>query len=354
VVKKVLLIGNLSNSQKHSMLCYEKDLFFNLKKAKHNFKLELYQPKPWFKKNNKLKILLQYIIQIYLKKDIDLYHITDHSLLFIIPFLKNKTITTVHDLIPIVNEKKINQKKSFFYKNLNFFLKKNIFLIARSEATRKDLTKIFDLKSKNIKVIYNGLSNNFKKIKKNKKHLQKKYLLNSSNKKILIFLNPFYKNNLFSLKIIKHYEENFEENLDLVCIGSSYDSFKSKLNEYKLKSNVYFFKNLKNYSMNEIYNLCNCLLFPSINEGFGSPPIEAMKIGIPVMCSNIKIFKETIGWGYPLYKLKVNIFARNLRLLLHNTRVKKEMVDKGYKIAKKYRMHYQIRRHLNLYNQITK
>lgn len=352
--KKILLIGNFSNSHKHSMKCYENDLYLNLKKTNTEFAFELYQPEPWFKKNSKLKTLLQYIIEISNKKKIDLYHITDHSLLFIAPFLKKKIITTVHDIIPILNEKEIGQKKSFYYKNFNFFLKKNTCIIARSETTKKNLINLFNFNSNNIKVIYPGISDVFKIIKKNRNSLFKKYSLSQYNKKILIFLNPFYKNNLFSLEIIKKYEENYKEELDLIFIGQPYDLFKLKLKEYSFKSNCYYFSNLQENSVNEIYNLCDCLLFPSINEGFGAPPIEAMKVGVPVMCSKIKIFKETIGSLYPLYELDVSIFVKNLRDILHNFKVKEKMINDGFRISNKYKIDIHTENHSNFYKTVIK
>ena len=153
---------------------YENNLFNNIRKSTDEIEFTLYQPRPWFKKTNKLKIFLQYLIQLIFKRNFKLYHFLDHSLLFVSPFLINKKIlTTVHDLIPIVNAKKIKQKKSLFYNNFNFFLKRNSSLIARSKSTKKDLINYSNFNSKNIEVIYNGLSKIYKKI--NKKEIKKKY-----------------------------------------------------------------------------------------------------------------------------------------------------------------------------------
>ena len=332
---------------------YENNLFNNIRKSTDEIEFTLYQPRPWFKKTNKLKIFLQYLIQLIFKRNFKLYHFLDHSLLFVSPFLINKKIlTTVHDLIPIVNAKKIKQKKSLFYNNFNFFLKRNSSLIARSKSTKKDLINYSNFNSKNIEVIYNGLSKIYKKI--NKKEIKKKYSFFLNTKKVIVFLNPFYKNNLFSLKVIKKYEEVYKENLDLICIGNRYNLFNETLRNFNLKSKVLFFKNSSNIKINELYNLSDCLLFPSINEGFGAPPIEAMKTGLPVMCSKIDIFSETIGWAYPLFKININSFTKNLRLILHNTKTKKKMIALGYKISQKYTMEVQINKHLELYKKLVK
>ena len=123
--KKILLIGNFQDTDKNSMRDYENKIYYNLYQN-NNFTLELYQPKQWIKSSNKLLVILQYFFELIFKKDYSLYHILDHSLIFItLLFKKKKILTTIHDIIPIVNELEINRKRSFFFRNLIFFINKS-------------------------------------------------------------------------------------------------------------------------------------------------------------------------------------------------------------------------------------
>ena len=351
--KKVLLIGNFKDTDKNSMKDYENKIYNNLCQNS-NFTLELYRPKQWIKSSNKLLIILQYFFELIFKRNFALYHILDHSLIFVtLLFKKEKILTTIHDIIPIVNELEINRKRSFFFRNLIFFINRSNKIITISETTKQDLLNNFNLNKKKICVIYNGISNSFYKIE-HFKNLSIIKNLKSTNRKVLIFLNRFYKNNFFSLEVIKQYENDYNETLDLVCVGSSYQDFENKVKFLEIKSKIYYFRNLKINEINELYNLCDCLLFPSINEGFGIPPIESMKAGTPVMCSNVTIFRETIGWGYPLYDIDVLIFSKNLRKILHDNNFKNILVNKGFKVQQKYSETDQIQKHLDLYNELLR
>ncbi len=59
-------------------------------------------------------------------------------------------------------------------------------------------------------------------------------------------------------------------------------------------------------TINKIYNACDALLAPSIDEGFGLPVIEALATGLPVVASNIDVFKE-IAAGCALFIDPLNV-----------------------------------------------
>ena len=55
------------------------------------------------------------------------------------------------------------------------------------------------------------------------------------------------------------------------------------------------FRNIPDQIVNEIYNACDLLLFPSLEEGFGFPVVEAFKVGLPVVSSSIEVIEEVAG-----------------------------------------------------------
>ena len=85
---------------------------------------------------------------------------------------------------------------------------------------------------------------------------------------------------------------------------------------------VYYFNNAFTY------------VFPSIDEGFGIPLIEAMRAHIPVICSDIKIFKE-IGDDSVIYfkKQDYNDLYNKLKLICKNKTIVERLVSKGIKRA---------------------
>ena len=78
-------------------------------------------------------------------------------------------------------------------------------------------------------------------------------------------------------------------------------------------------------------------VFPSIDEGFGIPLIEALKLKVPVICSDIPIFRE-IAEDSVLYfdkQNEINLYERMKELIL-NKELSTKLVSKGIKRVKKY------------------
>ena len=86
--------------------------------------------------------------------------------------------------------------------------------------------------------------------------------------------------------------------------------------------------------MNEIYNARDVLLFPSLYEGFGYPLVEAFATGLPVVASDIEIFRETSGGAALLMDPNDSLdLATGIRLALENS---EELKKKGFKRVKMF------------------
>ena len=102
-----------------------------------------------------------------------------------------------------------------------------------------------------------------------------------------------------------------------------------------------------------IYFFSNALMyvFPSIDEGFGIPLIESLKLKVPVICSDIPIFRE-IADDSVLYFEKqneINLFER-MKELIQNKDLSNELILKGFERAKKYNRYNFIKEFEKIYN----
>jgi glycosyltransferase involved in cell wall biosynthesis len=81
-------------------------------------------------------------------------------------------------------------------------------------------------------------------------------------------------------------------------LSAVYGTMKKLGSNYKLvrvgqiQEEGYSFINVDSEKLNMIYNACDVLLFPSLDEGFGYPIAEAMRVGLPVVASDIQVFRE--------------------------------------------------------------
>lgn len=98
------------------------------------------------------------------------------------------------------------------------------------------------------------------------------------------------------------WSENFDANLVLVGrVGWKCENILREIERVSLKYNrLFFLQDLGDRELAELYSRASALILPSLTEGFGLPLVEAMHFGIPVIASDIPIFRE-IGGDYPLY-----------------------------------------------------
>lgn len=93
------------------------------------------------------------------------------------------------------------------------------------------------------------------------------------------------------------------------------------------------FTNIDDEKLNEIYNACDVLLFPSIDEGFGYPIAEAMTVGLPVVASDIPVFHEIAENAAVLVEPDPEKLAGGVREAVNNGDI---FQNRGTQIAKRY------------------
>lgn len=126
------------------------------------------------------------------------------------------------------------------------------------------------------KVIYPCISENFKFIQ-NKEFLKEKMGLPLDKICVLSVSTSLKRKNL---RMVKKTMELLGNKYKLVRVGP------------KLLQDDITFPNVNNEELNNIYNACDVMLFPSLYEGFGYPMIEAFATGLPVVASDIQVFRE--------------------------------------------------------------
>ena len=95
-----------------------------------------------------------------------------------------------------------------------------------------------------------------------------------------------------------------------------------------------FSKTILNISENKLidcYNQANVLLFPSLYEGFGLPIIEAQRMRVPVITSNISPMKDIVNKSALLVNPKdVDDIKKKLKKIFLNSKLRQNIIKKGY------------------------
>ena len=103
-----------------------------------------------------------------------------------------------------------------------------------------------------------------------------------------------------------------------------------------------------------LYSGALCFVYPSIFEGFGLPPLEAMKCGTPVIVSNTTSLPEVVGdSGLQVDPFDVSAIASAIKKLLYDSELRRELSVKGQSRAELFDWHDTARRTLAVYEEVV-
>ena len=315
----------------------------NIKKVKLNI--------GWY--GFKEQILMPFYIY---KENLDLMHFPHFNVPILTPV---KFVVTIHDLIlthfPTIRATTLSpfkyKLKNFFYQLIisNAVLRSKK-IITVSNFTKNDLIKQFKVKSEKIVVTYEGVANLAKGrdslfiAKLNSQETLEKYHIPQN---FLLYVGNAYphKNLHFLLDVFSILHKK-RSDLCLVLVGKN-DYFYSKIREYAQRLNLWQPNNLNNSvifpgyvpdaQLEIMYQEARLYIFPSLYEGFGLPPLEAMARSCPVLSSDRSSLPEVLG-GAALYFNPENIddVLMKINLLLSDDVLRQDLIDQGIKQAKKY------------------
>ena len=235
------------------------------------------------------------------------------------------------------------KKKYNFISNIKFVLQKISVLIS-IKVHKNIIFTSFDIKKrilKNFKNIKNFKTNVIYHGVKKKKFFRKR--LFSKNRNRFLFISEFqkYKNHEILFEAIK---KSKNKDIKLTCIGKYDKSYIEELNfKYNFKKlKITIIKNIPHNKILNIYNNYDAIIFPTSCESFGLPVLEAASNKIPILCSNLQIFKEIYGRGcfYFDYKDYRSILQKiSYFFSLKDNEIKKK-IKTNYLKAKKLNWEY--------------
>jgi glycosyltransferase involved in cell wall biosynthesis len=228
--------------------------------------------------------------------DFDLLHSTEG---FVLPATPKKRAVTVHSVAARI-------LPSFFSPSIirdNSHLEKVVrhadAVITVSEASKKDIIRLFGAEENRIHVHYIGRDDNFQKIADESllAKAQKQYSL---PEKFFLFVGTLHpaKNVGGLIDSFESFVRRTGSDYKLVIVGNygwMFDEIKPKVERLcknRLGAHLGY---VKNEDLPAIYNLSRALVLPSFYESFGIPILEAMSCGIPVICSRTSAMPEIAG-----------------------------------------------------------
>lgn len=200
------------------------------------------------------------------------------------PFIRVKSFITIHDLNHLALPQYYSKFHKYYYRFIvkPFSLKCNkIFTV--SKFSKDEIVNWLGCNEEKVIVTYNGID--FEKFKVNSKlneDIKKKYSL--PQKYILYIGNLKPHKNLE--RVLKAFEQIEDKEIKLVINNNNNMELKRIINLLKLTDRVKFIGFVDDKDLSGIYNQSEVFVFPSLYEGFGLPPLEAIASGTKVVTSN--------------------------------------------------------------------
>lgn len=259
-------------------------------------------------------------------------------------YVPKNTFVTIHDLIPFTNFLG-RFKRTLFKFFLNRSVKYSKKIVTISETSEKDIIKYYQVENK-IKVIYEFIDEKFFSYKNEKAIINEDYILFVGNRK------P-HKN---LKRLIYAYDKIKEDfNCKLVIAGSKDDERDEVdliIEELNLKEKIIEFISPNDDVILNLYSNAKLFIFPSLIEGFGLPPLEAIACGCPVITSNIPVLKEILGTEIAcLNPESVEDIAEKISFVLSSDDYRKQLYEKGVFVLKKFNKDKIIDEYLDLFNK---
>jgi glycosyltransferase involved in cell wall biosynthesis len=270
-------------------------------------------------------------------------------------FLNRPFIITVHDLVRCCFNFDQESVSERILLNLDKrYIKRANHIIAVSESTKSDLVNYLKIPEGKISVIYNGVDHNvFKPCNVRPYHMRlhyRQYILYVGSERRRKNLDRLFE----SFAALKR---EFPD-LMLVKVGSPgrCKEFRSQtletLSRLGITEDVIFVDHISEKDLAYYYSSAALLCYPSLYEGFGLPPLEAMACGCPVVTSNTSSLPEVVGEaGIMVNPYDTSGLVRAMRRVLVDRELRDKMVRMGLEQSKKFTWEKTVELTLEVYNR---
>lgn len=278
--------------------------------------------------------------------------------------LPSRLILTVHDLTdvlaPRVGSAPVVQAGRLYFARRA--LRRADRILAVSHASKRELSRVFGVKEEKIVVIYNGLDERFliEPMPTDADQILERHAV--TDPYVLYAGNIKPQKNLprlieaFAVAKAELQDHPEYSRLKLLLIGDAQEAhadLRRAVLRSRLQGEVRFLGFVPHPVLRVFYSRARAFLFPSLYEGFGLPPLEAMAHGTPVLTSNISSLPEVFEQAALMVNPE-NVFeiARGIRQILTDELTRKSLISLGYNLVRKYSWEQSAREVLEVYHSV--
>lgn len=230
-----------------------------------------------------------------------------------------KIVITIHDLTQELfqegKEHIVELKKNYIYKADH--------IIAISKNTKADILKLYpDIPSDKISVVYHGTNHLPKPEKSSGWICPDRYIL-------FVGARSDYKNGMLLIKELSDFVAKNHLSIVFAGGGGLTNDEKQMIKNHNLENNV-IQRDVTDAELAYLYHNAACFIYPSLNEGFGFPILEAFDNDCPVICSKTSCFPEIAGDAALYFELGQNGYLGEVvQKLMDDNDLRIQLINKG-------------------------
>jgi len=225
-------------------------------------------------------------------------------------------------------------------------------IIAISESTRRDYIEFFNVPEDKITTIHLGCS-----FAEPATNADEATAVASSERPFILYVGARkgYKN--FARVLEAHFSSPILRNdYSLICFGAGDFSADESSLIAKYRGNSggeVLHRSGADSVLNQLYRAATAFVYPSLYEGFGLPPIEAMAAGCPVACTDRSSVPEVVGDAAQLFDPEsVDAIRAALEQIVLSPSLRNNMIQRGHHRAKLFTWDACVNKTLSVYRQI--
>jgi glycosyltransferase involved in cell wall biosynthesis len=262
-----------------------------------------------------------------------------HSPHYVVPLLcRKRNVVTIHDCIHLLFPQYLTKPFALRYAKfmMGHAVRRSDAILTVSEASRRDILRFYpEADPDRIQVVPNAIDDAIleepgeeeRERVTERYQIRGRYVLYAGNIKPHKNLDRL----ISAFGVLK--QTSGHEDVKLLIIGdevNKWGSLRRSVEAAGVRQDVRFFGFVPDHTLSALYRMASVFAFPSLYEGFGLPPLEAMACGTPVVTSKISSLPEVVGDAAILVDpYDVEDIAAALVRVLDDAQLRKNMIARG-------------------------
>ena len=343
-------LARIDRDNEYLLLCHEPDLGIGAQLGA-NFRTVL-EPSPNYSIREQI-----HVPWVLHRERPDVFHAPHYVMP---PAVRSRSIVTIHDCIHLMFPQYLPNRAAYVYARAAMWAAthRSHRVLTVSEASKRDILHFFNIPPEKIVVVHNAIDERFGVTPSEQAMalVRERYQLDHRFVLYVGTIKP-HKNLVRVVEAFDGLRKRGFGDLTLLIIGdeiSKLPALRRAVHSHKLHKHVRFLGHLPDDTLAILYRLAAVFVFPSLYEGFGLPPLEAMACGAPVVTSNASSLPEVTGDAAVLVDpYDVESIVDGIARVLSDPVLREDMRVKGMARAREFSWERSVARTQEIYREVA-